>query len=144
LPFADEIGGQIYFSRLCANEAGARTYDSLRLPAEFWNQDGKPKFLKSNGDLDRALVGDRVREPAIRTTRVSALGIDEYRHQVVDAVDERLLGEVVTFMHWGGWIARNLTTHPSAESCQRDRGAEFWRGFYSGLFVRPETSEKGH
>ena len=135
IPFGDEIAGQIYFNRLCAKEAGARIYHSSLLPAEFWDEHGKAKFIKSNGDLDRTLLANRIREPATLRPRMPALGIDERRYQVVDAADGTTLGEVISFMHWGGWIARNLTTHPSAKSCQSGTGATFWREFYSALFV---------
>ena len=54
LPFADEIAGRIYFNHLCETEAGIKVYQTIELPAEYWDEDGAPKFLKPNADLNRA------------------------------------------------------------------------------------------
>ena len=46
LPFGDEIAGRIYLSHLCATEAGVKVYQTVELPAEYWEADGKPIFRK--------------------------------------------------------------------------------------------------
>lgn len=40
--FADEIAGRIYLSHLCATEAGVKVYKTVELPAEYWDERGKP------------------------------------------------------------------------------------------------------
>jgi len=42
LPVSDEIAGRIYFNHLCKTEAGVKVYRIIELPAEYWDEDGKP------------------------------------------------------------------------------------------------------
>jgi len=134
LPFGDEIAGRMYFNYLCATQAGVKVYQTVELPAEYWDEAGRARYLKPNGDLDNAVLGGRFSEPAAKNMHSSALGIDKYRHQVVDNSTQQTLGEVINFLHWGGWMSRTLNPHPSAVDCKEFHGNEFWRNFYSGLF----------
>ena len=139
-PFADEIVGRIYFSHLCATKAGVKVYQTVELPAEYWDGEGRAKYLKPNGDLDKAILGDRFSEPAVKNSYSNVFGIDEYRHQVVN--NGTTLGEVINFMHWGGWISRNLNPHPSATDCKSFHGRQFWTAFYSSLFSHSNAGKK--
>lgn len=143
VPFGDEIAGRIYFNHLCATQAGVKVYHTVELPAEYWDAEGKPRFLKPNGDLDKAVLEDRLSEPAFQTKYASILGVDEYRHEVLDNSSHEKLGEVINFMYWGGWISRNFNPGgPSAVDCERLHGSRFWRDFYSALFKRSTSSKK--
>ena len=46
LPLLDGITGRGYFHYLCASNAGAKVYETVELPGSFWDEAGKPKFLK--------------------------------------------------------------------------------------------------
>ena len=142
LPFADAVYGRIYFDQLCNTKAGVKVYHTVDLPTEYWDEEGKPRFLKQNGDLDMAMLGANFSEPAMKRSYIAALGLDEYRHQVVDNSTDQVLGEVINFMHWGGWIARNLSPQPSATRCKNLQGTQFWSDFYSGLFRRTDRETK--
>ena len=53
MPIADEIAGRIYFNHLCETEAGAKVYQTIELPAEYWDENGKPNFYygATNNDI---------------------------------------------------------------------------------------------
>lgn len=58
LPFGDEIAGRIYLSYLCATEAGVKVHQTVELPAEYWEADGKPKFYdERNGNFNLPQIG---------------------------------------------------------------------------------------
>jgi hypothetical protein len=40
LPFGDEIAGRIYLSYLCSTQAGVKVYQTVELPAEYWDEEG--------------------------------------------------------------------------------------------------------
>lgn len=117
-PFADEIAGRIYVNRLCANEAGVKVYQTVELPAEYWEADGKPKFYdEKNGNFN--LEGYRVEY----TTGVYSLlfHIDNAGYKRVDGRSGQALGEVTDFMYWGGWMRRNLSPNNTANGCENRR-----------------------
>lgn len=117
-PFADEIAGRIYFNHLCANEAGVKVYQTVELPAEYWEADGKPKFYdEKNGNFN--LEGYR----AEYTTGVysSLFHIDNAGYKRVDGRSGQALGEVTDFMYWGGWVRRNLSPNNTANGCENRR-----------------------
>lgn len=142
LPFGDEIAGRIYLAQLCATEAGVKVYQTVQLPVEYWDDQGRPKFLKSNGDLDITILGSRFSEPAVKKSYSDLFGIDEHHQQLVDNSTHQTLGEVITFMHWGGWISRNLNPGgPSAVRCNNFRGNKFWSDFHLSLFKQPNSAK---
>ncbi len=141
IPMGDEVVGRITHSYLCSAEAGVKVYETAELPADYWDKDGRARFLKPNGDLDKPVLQNRFDEPAVKKTYSYVFGIDEYRQQVVDNSTRKTLGEVINFMYWGGWVSRNLSPHPSAVDCKELHGNMFWNNFYSSLFKRPNTAK---
>lgn len=141
-PFADEITGHLYFNHLCSTEAGVKVYQTVELPAEYWDEQGRAKFLKPNGDLDKTILGNRFSEPAVKKPYSDVFGIDEYHQQVVDSSTHQILGEVIIFMHWGGWVSRNLNPSPSAVRCKNLRGNKLWSDFHSSLFIQSNSASK--
>lgn len=127
IPFADEIVGRVYLSHLCATEAGVKVYQTVELPAEYWDERGKPKYLASNGFVDMKLLPNRfewrkVDEPYID----SAIKIKKWRWQLVDKETQSVLGEEIVYMRYFGWINRFSPAPNVGESC-RDLGEEFNR-----------------
>ena len=141
LPFADEVAGRIYLNRLCATEAGVKVYQTVVLPAEYWDERGRPRFFKANGDLDKTVLGQRFGEPALTKPYSSIFRIDERHQQLVDNNTRQILGEVINFMYWGGWVTRNFSPHKSAVDCKELHGNKFWGDFYSRFF-KPVSSSK--
>jgi len=117
VPFADEIAGRIYFSHLCATEAGIKVYHTVELPAEYWDSAGKPKFYdERNGNF--TLKGYRVDYASGTYTFFPRIEKAGYKR-----LDEtgRVLGEVTDFLYWGGWIRRNFSPHNTATGCKDRR-----------------------
>jgi hypothetical protein len=140
LPFADEIIGRAYFNYLCTHEAGVKVYQTVELPKEYWDERGNPKFLRPKTGLDMTLLADRVTERTTMEPRSSVLGLDRRRVQVVHKPTGQVVGEVVSYVRWGGWVHRNL--NPAGRSgvgCERLHGVKFWFDFYSSLFTRSVT-----
>lgn len=133
-PFADEITGHFYLSYLCTTEAGVKVYQTVELPAEYWDEQGRPKFYKANGDLDKTVLGERFMEPVLTKPYSSIFRIDERHQQLVDTSTHQTLGEVINFMHWGGWVSRNFSANKSAIDCKDFHGNKFWNDFYSRFF----------
>jgi len=141
IPFADGIAGRFYFNYLCATKAGVKVYQTVELPAEYWDEEGRAKFIKNNGDLDNVILGGRFDEPAFTEPYSPIFGIDERHHQLVDKSDSGTLGEVINYMYWGGWVSRNLSPNRSASDCKEFRGNKFWNDFYSELIKSKNSSE---
>lgn len=140
LPFLDGIVGYLLFQHYCA-KTGPRFYETLTLPATYWDEKGRPTFIRPDGHLNRKVLGDRIRESSRTAPYVEVLGITEYRHQVVDTMTKKVLGEVVTFGYWGGWVSRNLRIGPpSGTSCKNFRDPQLWEGFYPRLFRSANTN----
>jgi hypothetical protein len=135
VPFLDGFAGRAYLHYLCATKAGTKVYQTVELPGTYWDEAGKPKFLKPNGDLDNSVLRNRFSESALKTPYSALLAIDEYRRPVVDNDSRQILGEVVTYRHWGGWLIRRLNPGgPSAARCEGVRGPKAWYEFHRSLF----------
>lgn len=118
LPFGDEIAGRVYFNYLCAAEAGVKVYRTVELPAEYWEADEKPKFYdEKNGNFH--LSKDYPTELKIEKD-YSIFHIDRLVTLLRDQKKEQIFAERVSYMHWGGWMRRNLSPHNSATSCSND------------------------
>jgi hypothetical protein len=114
--FGDEIAGGIYLNYLCNTEAGVKVYQTVELPAEYWDENGKPKFYDDkNGNF--TLEGYRVDyETGVYS---SFFHVDNAGYKRAEVRSGQVLGEVTDFRHWGGWIKRNFNpAGPSANSCE--------------------------
>lgn len=143
VPFGDEIAGRIYLGHLCATEAGVKVYKTVELPAEYWTEQGKPRYLAANGFVDLKLLPNRfgwhnIDEPYID----SVIRIRKRRWQFLDKEAQTVLGERITYMRLLGWINRFSPAPNIGEGCrylggQKERDEE--QKFFSDIF-KPETS----
>jgi hypothetical protein len=119
VPFGDEIAGRIYFSYLCATEAGVKVYQTVELPAEYWDERGKPKFIKGIGALDTAILINYDTDITLEKYP-SFFRIEKFRFRYVEKQDGKMLGEVTDFHYFGGWITQNFNPAPGGgASCDR-------------------------
>lgn len=127
LPFADSIAGRIYLNHLCRTEAGVKVYQTVELPAEYWDGLGKPRFYVNRYDHEkmRYIFPDKrmVDGPQFKYTWVTrpyneVFHIDEDVLQIIEREKGATLGEYFLFRYWGGWLARNFSTHNTATSCK--------------------------
>jgi hypothetical protein len=127
VPFGDEIAGRIYFSHLCATEAGTKVYRAVELPAEYWDEQGKPKYLAANGFVDMKLLPNRFGWHNVDDQYIdSVIKIEKRRWQLMDKETQTVLGERITYMRHLGWINRFSPAPNIGEGC-RDLGGEFNR-----------------
>jgi len=97
LPVSDEIAGRIYFNYLCKTQAGAKVYQTIKLPAEYWDETGKARFyLNWSSHLGK-------KYPLIYTPGKysTLLHIDNAEFKFVDKKSGRVLGEVINFRYGG-------------------------------------------
>ena len=138
VPFGDEIAGRIYLSHLCATEAGVKVYQTVELPAEYWDEQGraKPKIFKSSTPGIIRLVG--INAPIFEESPFTELyspffQIERAGFRLREIESKKIPGEVVYFRYWHGWIARNFSPNRSAISCD-SKNLDGWE---SAIFDRP-------
>lgn len=142
VPTWDAILGRIYLNHLCSTEAGVKIYQTVELPAEYWDEQGNPKFFNEHGYLDRKFGGDKLDESGGHVGRYSSVfAIDKDTSPVKERVSQKVLAEITTFRFWGGWVSRNLSPHNTAASCEFIGAPNFSRNFYGQLF-KPATSTR--
>jgi hypothetical protein len=127
LPFGDEIAGRIYLSHLCATEAGVKVHQTVELPAEYWDEQGKARFIKKEGSLefDEAMLGYQFRRNSASQHRTDFFEINRDSYQLIDKKSQSIVGEDINFRFWGGWITRSFSPNQSAIGCSREQVGYF-------------------
>jgi hypothetical protein len=115
LPFADGIVGHLYFKYLCATQAGVTVYQTVELPAEYWDVNGNASFVDQR--VGRFLLGKEYPIEYASGKYSTMFNIDEAGYQRVDRKTRKVLGEVKNFRYWGGWLSRTLSPSNVAASC---------------------------
>lgn len=143
IPTGDSIVGHLYFNYLCSTEAGVKVYQTVELPAEYWDGQGQPKFFNKYGNLERDFWVSKLDEPAGDVKRYSAFfAIDKDTSLVKEKSSQKVLAEIITFRYWGGWLAQNSSLiHNTANSCKFISAPDFSRDFYGSIF-KPATSTR--
>lgn len=124
--FGDEVAGRMYLNHICATEAGVNVYQTVELPAGYWDESGKPMFRIYEGDNHETmfLVGaysyeDGRFEYSMYVEPYSSIfHIEKTGFRLRERKTEKVLGEVINFRYWHGWLSRNLSPHNSAVSCE--------------------------
>ena len=142
LPVSDEIAGRIYFNHLCKTQAGVKVYQSIELPAKYWDKDGKPKFFNSYGYLEHQFWTQYLDEDTEGIQYIPNLGIEKDVTIVRSKSSKQEIAQIVTFLAWGGWVARNFSPQNTASSCQFLHTKDFSFSFYSKLFKPKVISGK--
>ena len=92
--FGDEIIGRMYLGYLCENKAEMKIYNTVELPAKYWNEDGSPKFISGRGVLDKGMYDSRygwkfVKEPYLNFI----IHIEKEKWIFKDKISHRKIGE---------------------------------------------------
>lgn len=132
LPVSDEIAGRIYFNHLCETEAGVKVYRTIELPAEYWDKGGEPKFYVNWDD------GLGTKYPLIYShgTFSSLFHIENAGYKFIEKRSSKMLGEVVNFRYFGGWLLRNFSPHNTGNSCDLNEK------IIKDIFI-PEKKQRG-
>lgn len=140
-PVADEIAGRIYLNHLCETEAGVKVYQTIELPAEYWDEEGKPLFMNSRGVLNMKLLGDRFEwkrqiNPYINNF---SLRINNYQRVLFNKQTLKVIGEKNSFSRDFGWILTNFTPAPNkGEGCRSVLARKYNDEDFEGLEVSKE------
>lgn len=128
IPTGDAIVGRIYLSYLCNTEAGVKVYQTVELPAEYWDGQGRPKFYVNQYEQNKMRYifpnKQMIDAPQFQYTWTTKpysqfFHIDKDVLQIADSNKGTTLGEYFLFRYWGGWIARNFDLiHNTAASCK--------------------------
>jgi len=108
------------------------------LPAEYWDEDGNPKFYKgaNNNDVPSYAferLGIDIDAEWVEKKRL--LHVSQSGTVIKEKKSGKKYSEVVRFGYKGGWIMRELTPHPSGLSCGGG-------GFYDELVQQQFVSAK--
>ena len=127
LPFVDEIAGRVYLKHLCETEAGVKVYQTVELPAEYWDEEGKPRFQvynKANDTVARFIMGSyqwedsRFEYRSFTESYLESFNIDKAGFRFSESESKNILGEIIYFRFWGGWIRRNFSINNASYTCQ--------------------------
>jgi hypothetical protein len=143
--FGDEIAGRIYLNYLCNTEAGVKVYQTVELPAEYWDAEGKARFRVYEGDNHKTmfLIGaskfedSRFEYSMFIEPHNSLFNTEKTGFRLRERESGNLLGEVLYFRYWHGWLLRNLSTDHSATSCDM-KNLDEWKF----KIFKPSTVEK--
>jgi len=143
LPFSDDIAGRIYLKHLCSTEARMKIYQTEVLPAEYWDVQGRPRFLAPNGFVDLKLLPNRfewrnIDEPYID----SIIKIEKSRWQLIDTETKNVLGERITYMRHFGWLNIFSPAPNIGEGCElsRQKEQEQEQNFFLSIFKSAEPN----
>ncbi|MCW8824934.1 MAG: hypothetical protein OQK78_00780 [Gammaproteobacteria bacterium] len=112
LPLVDELVGRIYFNHLCDTQAGVKIYKTIELPAEYWDENGRPRFYK-RGVTDFQDLYLSVYDTGAYS---EVFHIDNAGFKYIEKQTNFTLGEVKNFRYWGG-VRNNLSINNSATRC---------------------------
>lgn len=144
--FADEIAGRIYLNHLCRTEAGGKVYQTVELPAEYWDGEGRMRFLKSNGDIDQVFLRKKFEWRSVSEPYSTfLLKVDKKHWQFRDGDTQNILAERTSFWWHGGWMGDFSPAPTRGASCpllsDQYSGNEYKRhvyeqeqNFYSKIF----------
>lgn len=100
-------GVKAYYDRqvreLCAKDGGVRVYETVRLPAEKFNQWGQPNFRIPITPYTKLKDTDEYYlEWQITELKKGYLNLKRNRFQLIRRGDQKLLGESVSYSRGGG------------------------------------------
>ena len=105
LPFGwDVILGRAVFYTLCATQGGVHVYQTVELGPEYWNEDGSPKFILENGELNEKIFKGKYHLK--RKTEKHTEYISYYDTQLINTETNNIIADRVMIDYLGGWFVR--------------------------------------
>jgi len=138
----DVILGRAYFYYLCSTqgEGGVHVYQTVELGSEYYDKDGRPKFVTWNDWFDSSVFNDRYKFKKKGERSFSpVLNIGKYTDIIVDKNDDHVLGDKISFIYFGGWFMKYTGFHVGGEGCQgysRDVEGVFQKEFLNYIFIK--------
>jgi len=114
-----EIVGGIYHEYLCETEAGWKNYSQIKLPSEYWNEDGSPNFIDVDGNIDNKRIESWFVTNSVKEVYVENLiKLDKRSLRYKEKHTNILVGEKITFMRNYGWINEYTLARTRGEICE--------------------------
>jgi len=117
-PMLVSNGVKAYYDRqvreMCAKDGGVRVYETVRLPAESFNQWGQPNFYRPDQG-NKALGPEYIFKQSISYQHQGSPSLHRYHVQVFSRASGKLLGESIGYSRGGGDIPGLWV--PSSFSC---------------------------
>lgn len=122
VPTWDEILGRIYFKHLCETEGGVKVLKMVKLGPEYWDANGRPKFIKENGDPDETLFGSRfILTKKWERDYSKSFNIAKQSYAVLAKQTQEPLATYTFFAYFGGWLTNHASIHVVGEPCHELR-----------------------
>lgn len=105
--------------RLCAIDGGVKVYETVRLPAEMFNQWGQITFYKPTQG-ENALGDTYLFKSETKFFRKGNPDLWRAHYQVIRRLDGKILGESISYSRRGGDLSGPW--HESSYGCPENRG----------------------
>lgn len=103
--FGDAILARLTFFTLCATQGGYKIYENVELPAEYWNEDGSPRFILPNGNL--TIVNRFSFESEVNL--IEPFRIAKVTTRIVELQSNDLKAIYTKFRYSGGWLGEIMS-----------------------------------
>jgi hypothetical protein len=117
-PMLVSSGVKAYYDRhvseLCTKDGGVKVYETVRLPAESFNQWGQPNFYRPDQG-EKALGTEYIFKQSISYQHQGSPSLHRYHVQVFSRASGKLLGESIGYSRGGGDLPGPWA--PSSFSC---------------------------
>lgn len=122
VPTADVVVGRATFAQLCKSEAATKVFRTVTLDQNYRRSDGSLKTEILPGSVGYK-ISDRYVMMFSEDQVLAWPRIVRAKTEIRDTRQGDVLGEVVNFRYWGGWLVHQMPGHLSADSCpnMRDR-----------------------
>lgn len=117
VPMADNIVGEVYLKYLCATQGGIHVYETVDLGGEYFKDDGAPVFYDRNKGLHEMSMDGRYEGRSESEIISKMLNVEVRKEKIVNIEDDKTLGEIIYFLHFGGKLVNSTGLHVSGTRC---------------------------
>jgi hypothetical protein len=106
-PVADGIYGYFTLQYLCATEAKTELLRPIRIPAEYFNADGSPRYAINRGkakDVDWRMLKNVIEIKNIILKNYRARNLELFVEELIDVQQREPLARQSFFYFSGGWL----------------------------------------
>ena len=106
-PVADGIYGYFTLQHLCATEAKTELLRPIRIPAEYFNADGSPRYAINRGkakDVDWRMLKNVIEVKNTRSTNYHTKNLEGVVRELISVQRHEKLVRQTFFYFRGGWL----------------------------------------